>query len=233
MNLGDSYSLSIRWGGFPKANPNIYTNLLLPKLICSSIDNPHSSKYNQLCMTTLDEIIERLRHLPQKDLTRVHAFIQALQQEQRGPSWCFDFVECFPQATAWGMEVKVAPATCGGITRIALWEHPPASGSARVAYLVPIPAGVRAMTLKFAIGIRDGSELPLDRFVAFRVLVNGWKLWSAVKSSREWEDHAVAMPQFNSDLARIEFITDGLGDNRWNWAVWAEPRLEGRMTEDE
>jgi hypothetical protein len=35
------------------------------------------------------------------------------------------------------------------------------------------------------------------------------------------------MPQLSSDIARIEFITDGLGDNRWNWAVWAEPRLEG------
>ncbi|MCX7840179.1 MAG: hypothetical protein N2559_12090 [Anaerolineae bacterium] len=183
-------------------------------------------------MTILEEIIERLHQLSQEDLRRVRAFIEALQQEKRGASWCFDFLEHFSQATTVGMEVKVAPATCGGATRIALWEHPPASGSARVAYLVPVPAEVRAMTLKFAIGIRDGAELPSDRFVAFRVLVNGWKLWSAVKSSREWEEHAVAMPQFNSDLARIEFITDGLGDNRWNWAVWAEPRLEGRMTED-
>jgi hypothetical protein len=184
-------------------------------------------------MTTLPEIIESLRHLSQSDLARVHAFIQALQQEKQGASWGFDFLEHFPQATKSGMEVKVAPATCGGITRAALWEHPPASGSARVAYLVPVPASVREMTLKFAIGIRDGSELPADRFVAFRVLVNAWKLWSAVKSSREWEEHTVAMPQLNSDLVRIEFITDGLGDNRWNWAVWAEPRLEGRLTKDE
>lgn len=180
----------------------------------------------------LEEILERLRHLSPSDLARVRAFIQALQQEKRGPSWCFDFLEHFPQATCSGMEVQVAPATCGGITRAALWEHPPASGSARVAYLVPIPAGVREMTLNFAVGIRDGSELPADRFVAFRVLVNAWKLWSAVKSTREWEEHTVAMPQLNSDLVRIEFITDGLGDNRWNWAVWAEPRLEGRMTEE-
>lgn len=183
-------------------------------------------------MTILQEISEQLQHLSPHDLERVRAFIQALQQEKRGAGWCFDFLEHFPQATAWGMEVKVAPATCDGITRAALWEHPPASGSARVAYLVPIPAGVRDVTLKFAIGIRDGSELPADRFVAFRVLVNGWKLWSVVKSARGWEEYIVPMPQLNSDLARIEFITDGLGDNRWNWAVWAEPRLEGRMTED-
>ena len=101
------------------------------------------------------------------------------------------------------------------------------SGSANVGYLVPIPAGLCQVTLKFAIGIRDGAELPSDRFIAFRVLVNGWKLWSAVKNSRAWEEHEVKMPQLGSDIARIEFITDGLGDNRWNWAVWAEPRLEG------
>jgi hypothetical protein len=108
-----------------------------------------------------------------------------------------------------------------------LWEHPPVSGSASVSYLVPIPNGLRDAQLKFAIGIRDGSELPADRFVAFRVLVNDWKLWSAVKSSRAWQTYAVAMPQLGSDVARIEFVTDGLGDNRWNWAVWGEPRLEG------
>lgn len=183
-------------------------------------------------MTILQEINEQLQHLSPDDLARVRAFIQALQQEKRRASWCFDFLEHFSQATALGMEVKVAPATCEGITRAALWEHPPASGSARVAYLVPIAADVRDVTLKFAIGIRDGSELPADRFVAFRVLVNGWKLWSAVKSARAWEEYTVPMPQLSSDLVRIEFITDGLGDNRWNWAVWAEPRLEGRMAED-
>jgi hypothetical protein len=25
----------------------------------------------------------------------------------------------------------------------------------------------------------------------------------------------------------VQFATDGLGDNRWNWAVWAEPQLLG------
>jgi hypothetical protein len=182
-------------------------------------------------MTRLEEITELLRQLSHEDLERVRVFIEALQQEKRQATWCFDFLEHFPEATRLGMEVKVAQATCGGVTRAALWEHPPASGSARVAYLVPIPAWVRQMTLRFAIGIRDGSALPPDRYIAFRILVNGWKLWSAVKSSRTWEEHTVPMPQLNRDLARIEFITDGLGDNRWNWAVWGEPRLEGQGRE--
>lgn len=64
--------------------------------------------------------------------------------------------------------------------------------------------------LKFSIGIRDGAELPDDRCVAFRVLVNGWKLWSTVKNAHAWEEHEVVMPRLGSDVVRIEFVTDGL-----------------------
>jgi len=99
--------------------------------------------------------------------------------------------------------------------------------SAVIDFLVPVPTGLQGIKLKFSIGIRDGAELPNDRFIAFRVLVNGWKLWSTVKNTHVWEDHEVELPQLGSDVARIEFVTDGLGDNRWNWAVWGEPRLEG------
>ncbi|MBM3129689.1 MAG: hypothetical protein FJ009_13815 [Chloroflexi bacterium] len=176
-------------------------------------------------MTTIEEITGLMRGLSAENLARVRAFVASLR-EAHAAAWSFDFLEHFAEATRAGMEVKVADATCANVTRPALWEHPPMRGSATVGYLVPIPAGARQVTLKFAIGIRDGAELPPDRFIAFRVLVNGWKLWSAVKTTRAWEEHAVEMPQLSSDLARIEFITDSLGDNRWNWAVWAEPRLE-------
>ena len=178
-------------------------------------------------MVTIDEITALLQGLSAENLERVRAFAESLRRDAPAAAWSFDFLEHFRDATPAGMEVKVADASCANVTRPALWEHPPMSGSATVGYLVPIPAGLRQVTLKFAIGIRDGAELPSDRFVAFRVLVNGWKLWSAVKNSRAWEEHAVKMPQLSSDMARIEFITDGLGDNRWNWAVWGEPRLEG------
>jgi hypothetical protein len=178
-------------------------------------------------MATIDEITALLRGLSAENLERVRAFVELLRGDARAAAWSFDFLQHFSEATHSGMEIQVADATCASVTRPALWEHPPMSGSANVGYLVPIPAGLCQVTLKFAIGIRDGAELPSDGFIAFRVLVNGWKLWSAVKNSRAWEGHEVKMPQLGSDIARIEFITDGLGDNRWNWAVWAEPRLEG------
>ena len=178
-------------------------------------------------MAVLEEIIALLKDLSPASLETVRALVESLREKDaRASAWAFDFIENFGEASHAGMEIKVADATCAGITRRSLWEHPPMSGSASVGYLVPIPSSVHQVKMKFSIGIRDGAELPPDRYVAFRVLVNGWKLWSEVKSSREWQTHEIKMPQLSSDLARIEFVTDGLGDNRWNWAVWGEPRLE-------
>ncbi len=187
-------------------------------------------------MTIIEEITALLQGLSPARLNQARALIENLRREEldaRTAAWSFDFLEQFGQATISasrnpaGMEIKCAEATCDGVTRGALWEHPPLSGSASVAYIVPIPSTARAIQLKFATGIRDGSELPADRFVAFRVMVNGWKLWGAVQNARVWQTHEIKMPQLGSDVVRIEFVTDGLGDHRWNWAVWGEPRLEG------
>ena len=186
-------------------------------------------------MGTIEEITALLAGLSEQSLAEVRTFVEFLKGKAAAPSgtaWCFDFLENFGDATISasrdpaGMETKVAEATCAGVTQFALWEHPPVTGSGSIAYLVPIPTGLRGVKLKFSIGIRDGAELPPDRFVAFRVLVNGWKLWSTVKNRAAWEDHEVAMPQLGSDLVRIEFVTDGLGHHRWDWAVWGLPRLE-------
>ncbi len=170
---------------------------------------------------------------------QLKAFAEFLQQQEarraRGKAWSFSFLENFREASiaasadAAGMETKISEAVCDGAPRLALWEHPPVKGAASVTYLVPIPTGLRKLALIFSIGIRDGAELPRDRFVAFRVMVNGWKLWSTLKNTREWEAHEIEMPQLSGDAARVEFVTDGMGDNRWNWAVWGEPRLEGEI----
>ena len=187
-------------------------------------------------MATIEEIVARLRSLSPQGLEEVHKFVENVQRaeaQSQAAAWSFDFLANFTAATQSasrdraGMEIKVADAICDGVTRPALWEHPPVSGSAIVSYLVPVPTGLDNIKLKFAIGIRDGAELPKDRVIAFRVVVNGWKLWRTVKNSHAWEESELELPQISSDVARIEFVTDGLGDSRWNWAVWAEPRLEG------
>jgi hypothetical protein len=187
-----------------------------------------------MVMSPREELNELLAQLTDEQVQQVRTYIESLlsaDSADRAQAWSFDFVQEFKQAEVSaqrdraGMEVTVAEATCGGITKPALWEHPPLSGAAVVSYAVPIPRNLHALKLEFSAGIRDGSELPTDRYVAFRVVVNGWKLWSVVKNSRAWDEYTVAMPELASDIARIEFQTDGLGDHRWNWAVWGEPKL--------
>lgn len=186
-------------------------------------------------MTTAEEITLLLQGLSTQSLEEIHAFVESVRRKElgkRAATWCYDFLEHFGEAIISasrdraGMECKVENAICGGVERPALWEHPPGSGAISLGYLVPIPAQARGIKLKFAIGIRDGAQLPTDRYVAFRLLVNGWKLWSTIKNSHGWEEHEIKMPQMSSDVVRVEFVTDGLGDSRWNWAVWGEPRLE-------
>ncbi len=184
-------------------------------------------------MRNRQELATRLEALNDAQLEQVSAYIDALlgSAAQGGSTWRFDFVEEFEQAKASsgrdpaGMEVKAAEATCDGVTKPAIWQHPPLTGAAILSYAVPIPPQLRSLKLVFFVGIRDGSQLPTDRYIAFRVVVNGWKLWSAVKNDRAWQEYTVVMPELAADVARIEFQTDGLGDHRWNWAVWGEPRL--------
>lgn len=184
-------------------------------------------------MSEREQLSVLVSKLNDAQITRTRAFVESLlhTNHNAADAWSFDFVEKFGEAKTSaqrdraGIEVKIENATCGGVTKRALWEHPPLSGAAIVSYAVPIPPHLRALKLVFFVGIRDGSQLPSDRYVAFRVMVNNWKLWSAVKNSRAWDEYTVTMPELASDVARIEFQTDGLGDHRWNWAVWGEPRL--------
>jgi hypothetical protein len=196
-------------------------------------------------MATIEEVAGLLQGLSDAGLEKARVYIESLKRQEAGAGpeaecsegesglWCYDFVDHFESATVSasrdpvGMECKAAEATCAGVTLPALWEHPPVTGSAMIGYAVAVPAGLKTVKLKFSVGIRDRSELPADQLVAFRVLVNGWKLWSTVKNSRAWEEHAIDMPEVVSDVVRVEFVTDGLGHHRWDWAVWGAPRLEG------
>jgi len=126
-----------------------------------------------------------------------------------------------------GMEVQVGEAVCDGDSRMALWQHPPVQGSAIVEYQVPVPASVQEMRLHFATGIRDGSELAEGNVVAFRVFVNDWRIWSDTQHAHAWRSHQVVMPTLPGDMVRIKFVTDGLGNHQWAWAVWGEPRILG------
>jgi hypothetical protein len=147
--------------------------------------------------------------------------------------WQFDFIEGFPAArqaatrVADMMEIKVATATCGMIQQMALWEHPPTLGAAVCEYSLHVPADVNSLRMRFAIGIRDGALMVGDNLCAFRIYVNGMRVWSTTKQTNDWERFMIDLPSLSGQEIIIQFITDGLGDNRWNWAVWGEPLLLG------
>jgi hypothetical protein len=195
-------------------------------------------------MAALEEIVNQLESLTTESLAELGRFVEYLKWKQgpapiqaTGRPWDFDFVEHFRRATVTadhdpaGMEVRVGEAACDGDSRMALWQHPPVQGSAVVEYQVPVPAGVGNLRLGFATGIRDGSHLAEGNVVAFRLFVNDWKIWSDTQHLKEWKSREITMPSLPGDVARIQFVTDGLGNHQWAWAAWGAPRLLGEIVE--
>jgi hypothetical protein len=160
--------------------------------------------------------------------------VQARQDPGETPTrtWHLSFLEHLSEAAIratrdpGGMEVKGAEATVGGEAKPALWQHPPVNGESVVEFHVPIPAGMKNLHLRFAIGIRDGASAA-DRLVAFRVRIDGWQVWSQAAWPTTWRSFEVGLPLHAGDVLRIAFATDGLGDHKWAWAVWGEPELIG------
>jgi hypothetical protein len=153
----------------------------------------------------------------------------------RSSRWVYDLIEQFEQATvtatqtAQGMEVRVAAALCEQEQRLSIWQHPPTAGASVVQYQLDVPADVARLRFRVKAGIRNGSliaESP-DNYVAFRFYVNGVRLWSTAKNSTTWDDVSVDLPTLAGQSITIQLVTDGLGDARWNWAVWGTPLLIG------
>lgn len=196
-------------------------------------------------MATLEEIVNQLDSLKAESLDEVGKFIGYLKWKQglssaegEGQPWAYDFVEHFREASITadqdpaGMDLQVGEAACDSKWQMAIWQHPPIAGSAIIEYQVPVPENVGNLRLTFATGIRDGSQLAAGNVVAFRIFVNDWKIWSDTQHMRKWKRHEVSLPTLPGDMMRIHFVTDGLGNHEWAWAVWGEPRLVGGIVRE-
>ena len=197
-------------------------------------------------MTSIKEIQKQLETLSAESLAELAHFVEYLKWRERqaaqaapGETWSFEFVESLPQASVratkdpTGMEVKAGMAACDGDERPAILAHPPVDGEAVIEYHVPVPAGLKDLQLHLAMGIRDGSQIAEENLVAFRVRVNGWKLWSGLTNACRWEPHQIDMPALSGDVARVEFVTEALGEHRWTWAAWGRPVLVGKLDRSE
>lgn len=198
---------------------------------------------------TIDAIQRRISDLNEQSLTQLSQYISYLKWQEElwndllvqesewadghAPAWSYDFLAQFTHARTAAtreadmMEIKVAPASCGLVQQRSLWQHPPVSGSAVCEYEIDVPADLNTLQLRFAIGIRDGAVMDGDNLCAFRIYVNGVRLWSNTKQSTNWERFTLDLPSLSGQKMIVQFMTDSLGDNRWNWAVWGEPLLFG------
>ncbi len=196
-------------------------------------------------MNGIDDLCDQIAALPAADQALVREFLTFLDWRQNNPrksedagqrAWQYNFLEHFAQADVRaakepaGMEVKAAVASVGGETRPALWEHPPVNGEALAEFHVPVPAGLRNLRLRFATGIRDGSQ-GVEQLVAFRIRVDGWQVWSRAGWPVRWEAAEIELPFHSGNMLRLAFATDGLGSHRWAWAAWGEPELVGELGE--
>jgi hypothetical protein len=180
---------------------------------------------------TIDAIVRRISDLNEPSLTQLSQYISYLKwQEELWQSlldkeapanpdqallWQYDFVEAFPVArkvstrSADLMEIKVAMASCGMVQQMAIWEHPPVAGSAVCEYTVAVPPDLNALKLRFAVGIRDGALMEGENMCAFRVFVNGIRLWSTTKQRNPWERFVLDLPSLSGQEMVIQFMTEG------------------------
>jgi len=115
----------------------------------------------------------------------------------------------------------IGPATCNGVERLSIHEHPPQKGCSLLDYHLKLPNA--PCMLATAIGIRDGSK---SAGVGFRVEVNGRVLFSQdLKPGSGWIPVDVDLAPYAGREIVLTLVTDALEEFNFDWAVWAEPKL--------
>ena len=117
---------------------------------------------------------------------------------------------------------SVTTARCGEVARQALSLHPPPAGRSLADYLLRLPdAPARLVT---AVGIRDGSK---SKGVGFAVQVNGeLQFGRSLHPGSGWVPVSVDLARWRGQPVLLTLATDAEGSYEFDWAVWAEPRLE-------
>lgn len=192
-------------------------------------------------MDNFQSLMDQIEQLSAESQAQLAHYVEYLQwreanmQTAAWQQWSFSFIEAFGQASVHasdrpaGMDVKMAPATVGGVNRPALWAHPPVSGQTIIEFYVPVPKQVANVRLKLAVGIRDGAEIAENNLVAFGVKVNGLRVWGQQTNAQSWENVTIPLKISSGDMVRVEFTTEALGSHKWTWAVWGNPELIGEL----
>ncbi len=117
---------------------------------------------------------------------------------------------------------RPATGTCGGVERSGFSAHPPSAGQTLADFALQLPAG--EPRLRFAVGIRDGAQ---SGGCQFQILANGKPVWqSLVPSAGEWHEADVDLSGYAKQALILSFVVDPAGAYNYDWAFWAEPRIE-------
>jgi hypothetical protein len=114
----------------------------------------------------------------------------------------------------------VGPAPSGGVTKTrALNAHPPVNGRTILTWTVTLPAS--AASLAFSTGIADGANANSTGLV-FLIRINGTQVWTIQASQPGWKSDLIDLTPWKRQPVLVELVTDSLGDNTYDWAVWAD-----------
>ncbi|MCL7455313.1 MAG: hypothetical protein M8467_19945 [Anaerolineae bacterium] len=140
-----------------------------------------------------------------------------------------------------GPDTHQEMASCLGVQHAAIYQHPPVDGkSDAILRFAHQPQVAGQAVLTFYTGIEDArpsasgavqrSGLIPDggNRIRFEVYADGRRVFQEIRKTFEWRFHALLLPSLPPTAPygyQIEFRTNALGEPRWNWAVWGEPRL--------
>lgn len=128
-------------------------------------------------------------------------------------------------------------ASCDGINRRAIYEHPPREDDALIEFEIQAPDDVTLALLTFYTGIMDlmriDERLEKSTFksrpgnkIRFRILLDDHSIFETIRDSFEWRFHTVFLRIPRDRRFHLRFCTNALGQPHCNWAVWGEPCLE-------
>ena len=105
--------------------------------------------------------------------------------------------------------------------------HPPKDGDGYYLYKVPIPKNMRYAKLSFSIGIRDGADMtPENNVVRFKIYMDDRLEFDETFRGFYWQPCSLYVDVPPGDKCEVKFVTNAMGEDRGNWAVWGEPVLE-------
>jgi len=146
----------------------------------------------------------------------------------------YDFVENFAKASItaqmadpqYGAQVW-DQCGCGGEIKKAIFAHPHPLHGCKFRYTVQdFAATIKRVCLDFFIGIHDKPSFAADDSICFEIHINGEKRWSKQWSKKQWNRNRIGGIKVGPGRTlEVMFVTDDLGRNECNWAVWGSPAL--------